>query len=365
VFVIDLSSLDASNKHGDKIQELSSNIENWTNSLLEEYSVLKNESDEYSDEIISIINNLLNSGIDNEGLTSLSEDASYTDVIEELRNMLKDGSSKLGLTDKENIQIAILQITNRVDEINDRSAKREVIKGKLETLNSEINKINGLGINSPEDDADQETEVELDNYRNVEDDEIVIPEGEVENIHPSSDELIAQVEALDEEPTEEEPFEFEFDSDGDKNDELLSDIEEYESNEENSTDDEEDDESGFEIEIEDEEPVESETEVDEDEQNVSDYFDNVDEQTEDEEDSYKTFTLGKSVSLVDISQRVYGESDYWKDLYQYDTNKEIIDTIADACGVSAEDICTKKGKLNGVTLKFPLELVTYESEENE
>ena len=117
------------------------------------------------------------------------------------------------------------------------------------------------------------------------------------------------------------------------------------------------DSSEFEIEIENEDSEEN------DEENVSNYFDNIDEE-EPEEDSYKTFTLGKAVSLVDISQRVYGDSSYWKDLYAYDTNKDIIDNIADDAGVEPEEICTKKGKLNGVTLKFPLELVTYEGEDN-
>lgn len=358
MFVIDLSSIDASNKHGDKIKELSSNIENWTNSLLEEYSVLKNESDEYSEEIQSIIANLENAGVEKEGLDELAKDATYEEVIESLRNLLKDNSAKLGLSDKENIQIAILQITNRVDEITDRSAKREVIKNKLEQLNSEINKINDVGVNSPEEDAGEETEIELDDYRDKDDEEIVIPEGEVEDIHPASEDLIANVEEV-KEPETEEGFEFDFEPEEEANEDLLSDINEYESAEDES----DEEESGFEIEIEDE--TEKPTEEDEDEQNVSDYFDTVEEQTDDEEDSYKTFTLGKSVSLVDISQRVYGEADYWKDLYQYDTNKEIIDTIADACGVDAEEICTKKGKLNGVTLKFPLELVTYESEDSE
>lgn len=348
--MIDLSSIDASNKHGDKIKELSSNIENWTNSLLEEYSVLKNESDEYSEDILNIISSLVDSEDGKIELKSNGEIVNYEEVIEELKNTLK-GNDKLSLTDKENIQIAILQISNRVEEINERSSKREIIKGKLEQLNSEINKISEIGINNPEEDAGDETEISLDDYRNVEDESIVIPEGEVEDIHPANEELIAEVEEVDDEA----PFEFEFD-DSDANEELLSDINEYEESEQA----EDDDESGFEIEIEDD--TESENE---DEQNVSNYFDNVDEQTEDDEDSYRTYTIGKSVSLVDISQRVYGEPEYWKDLYNYDTNKEIIDTIADACGVDAEEICTKKGKLNGVKLKFPLELVTYESEDSE
>ena len=354
MFVIDLSSIDASNKHGDKIKELSSSIESWTNRLLDEYEDLKKESDEYSSEILNIVSNLVSNEDGKIKLNSVGENANYEEVIEELKNLLKDstgGKGKLGLTDKENIQIAVLQISNRVDEINERTSKREIIKGKLEQLNSEIDKINDVGINNPEEDAGEETEVSLDDYRDMSDEEIVIPEGEVEDIYPANDELVANVEEVKEEPEDE----FDFNVDFDSNEDVLSDVNEY-----NSEDD--DDESGFEIEIEDDETEEAPEE--DDEQKVSDYFDTVDEESA-EEDSYKTFTLGKSVSLVDISQRVYGEADYWKDLYEYDTNKEIIDTIADASGVDSEEICTKKGRLNGVTLKFPLELVTYESEDNE
>ena len=327
--MIDLSTQDASNKHGKKVKELGDLVTSWINSLSNEYETLKQESDEYSKEIKDIIKNV--TGMEN-GKIELKtnvNDSTYSAVVDELKDVLKEGTGvkvPLELADKENIQIAILQIANRIDEINSRTEKRDVIKTKLEQINTEIDKISNKGVNAPEEDADMETVVELDDYRNKADEEVVIPEGEVEDIHPANDELVSQInESIDESTTPEEATEEPVEEDEDVN---------------------------FNIDFED--------------NNLLGDIDTFEPETEEEpeEDSYQTFTLGKAVSLVDISQRVYGDSSYWKDLYAYDTNKDIIDNIADDAGVEPEEICTKKGKLNGVTLKFPLELVTYEGEDN-
>lgn len=88
------------------------------------------------------------------------------------------------------------------------------------------------------------------------------------------------------------------------------------------------------------------------------------EETEEKEE-YASFTLNKNISLQYLVERVYEETDdaetedLWVCVYNYSDNHEQIDALASELGVSVDCVATTPGLLNGVTLKFPTDLVTY------
>lgn len=91
-------------------------------------------------------------------------------------------------------------------------------------------------------------------------------------------------------------------------------------------------------------------------------------------EEYASFTLNKNISLQYLVERVYEETDeeetedLWVGVYNYQDNHEKIDSIAEELGVSVDCVATTPGLLNGVTLKFPTDLVTYykvEDQENQ
>lgn len=88
-------------------------------------------------------------------------------------------------------------------------------------------------------------------------------------------------------------------------------------------------------------------------------------------EEYASFTLNKNISLQYLVERVYEETeeedteDLWVGVYNYRDNHEQIDAIAEELGVSVDCVATTPGLLNGVTLKFPTDLVTYHKVEEQ
>lgn len=72
------------------------------------------------------------------------------------------------------------------------------------------------------------------------------------------------------------------------------------------------------------------------------------------------FTITEKLTLKEIAKNVYGEEKYWKDLYNYGTNRGKLDRKASEYRVPVETIASLAGYLDNVTLKFPTELVTIE-----
>ena len=80
------------------------------------------------------------------------------------------------------------------------------------------------------------------------------------------------------------------------------------------------------------------------------------EKTHQKEEPFLEYEIKGNMTLVDIAESVYGNGAYWRLLYLYSTNKEKIDSIAERFNVDPEVISTIKGFLDGVKLRFPLEL---------
>lgn len=81
---------------------------------------------------------------------------------------------------------------------------------------------------------------------------------------------------------------------------------------------------------------------------------------ENDNEDFLFYEITNNVTLEEIAESVYEDSKLWKELYNYDVNKEILDRIAKSKKKSIKEICTTPGDLNNVKLKFPVELITYE-----
>lgn len=96
---------------------------------------------------------------------------------------------------------------------------------------------------------------------------------------------------------------------------------------------------------------------------VTDYYSNNSDEAisfENQDDDSMPFTLDDKLTLDEIANNVYGDSDLWKDLYKYGSNKSKIDKRAREAHVSVSVAATNPGYLAGLELNFPVELVTYE-----
>ena len=107
--------------------------------------------------------------------------------------------------------------------------------------------------------------------------------------------------------------------------------------------------------------------VQKDNEAINDYIDYIDQINKDEvvsfdnpDDDSMPFTLDDKLTLDEIANNVYGDSDLWKDLYKYGSNKNKIDKRAREAHVSVSVAATNPGYLAGLELNFPVELVTYE-----
>lgn len=99
-----------------------------------------------------------------------------------------------------------------------------------------------------------------------------------------------------------------------------------------------------------------------DETNIVSFLSKDEEQVED-----YAFTISNNISLQDLVKHVYEgtddesyDSELWTSVYNFSTNKKVIDEVADRLGVSVEEVVKTPGMLNKITLRFPTELVTYE-----
>ena len=67
------------------------------------------------------------------------------------------------------------------------------------------------------------------------------------------------------------------------------------------------------------------------------------------------------MTLSSVAGKVYENPEYWKELYKYGNNAGKINRRAAELGLTVEEVCTKKGKLEGLVISFPTELETYEA----
>lgn len=90
---------------------------------------------------------------------------------------------------------------------------------------------------------------------------------------------------------------------------------------------------------------------------------NTDSLIREESEDYVSYKIKGNLTLIDIALSVYGDKELWTLLYSYSTNKEIIDSIATKYDVDVNTIVGIKGFLDGIELKFPLNI--YAEYENE
>ena len=94
-------------------------------------------------------------------------------------------------------------------------------------------------------------------------------------------------------------------------------------------------------------------EEDNDEEELSNYLNDL---LNDESDVVKV-GFNTNSSLSDKVEAVYGDSDLWDKIYEYnDNNKGIIDGIAQELGMTPEEVVTDKDALKGNIIDFPTEL---------
>lgn len=106
--------------------------------------------------------------------------------------------------------------------------------------------------------------------------------------------------------------------------------------------------------------ITSETESQTDEESIDSYLNGESTLEEVTNEEYVLFTINDKLTLKDIAENVYGESRFWKELYNYSTNKSKIDKKASEYKTTAETVASQVGYLENVTLQFPVELVTIE-----
>lgn len=97
-----------------------------------------------------------------------------------------------------------------------------------------------------------------------------------------------------------------------------------------------------------------------DELNIDMYLNNTSNVFNEAEDEFILFTINDKLTLKEIANNVYGEEKFWKELYNYGTNKGKIDRKAAEFNLSVEEIVSASGYLENITLQFPVELVTIE-----
>lgn len=86
-----------------------------------------------------------------------------------------------------------------------------------------------------------------------------------------------------------------------------------------------------------------------------------------EEVNYAPFTINNNISFRDLIKHVYEEDDseeydseLWESVYNFSSNKDIIDQIAVNNNLTVEEVVNTPGLLKDITLRFPTELTTYE-----
>lgn len=189
-----------------------------------------------------------------------------------------------------------------ITEITDYYKKMEESKLKLENLSDILSKNHFKEL-----DKDEEFVIDLDEYRQKKKKQSVIDNGcEVIAIYPANDDLISKVNNyLHKEEVQNVPF-------IEIND-LLMDNEELNKYEKNT------------------------------------------------EEDFVKYKINGNLTLKDIASSVYGDQELWVYLYLYKTNKNILDSIAHKFDVPIEVIAGLKGFLDGVELKFPLDIFDYEN----
>lgn len=241
----------------------------------------------------------------------------------------------------EDIEIAIVRIRNRYRDIENISKKLKTYSRRIDNYPDEAYEP------LMEDDYNDEIVITRDSFKTQEviekdtKDEIMEDDNKVVETHEASQGILDSLANI---------IDFHRTESKSNNNNVFSDIEELFDNPETYN-----------------EPKEVEIEVTP--------IDSVEEETESNEvsltEEYASFTLNKNISLQYLVERVYEETDeestedLWIGVYNYSNNHEQIDAIADELGVSVDCVATTPGLLNGVTLKFPTDLVTYHKVEEQ
>jgi hypothetical protein len=250
-------------------------------------------------------------------------------LISELNKLIKENPDK----NTEDIEIAIIKIKNRYRDIENLSKKLITYSKRIDNYPDEQYEA------KMEADYNDEIVISKDSFKTqnvveeVKEIEQIEEKEEVIDHHEASNQILESLAKIIDfhKPSKEETEDIEEieETDEDKIDSILKDITPLET-----------------------EPLYKEAEEDE----LKDTL----------------FTLNKNMSLQNIVKHVYEETDdldyeseLWVSVYNYDDNSEKIDEIADELGVSIEIVACTPGLLNGVTLKFPTELRTYDQVVND
>jgi len=91
-----------------------------------------------------------------------------------------------------------------------------------------------------------------------------------------------------------------------------------------------------------------------DEAELSNYINNL---LSDDSDVVKVKFVDENSSLTDKVEAVYGDSDLWNKVYNYnDYNKDVIDEKSEELDLTPEEVANDKSALKGIVIDFPTEL---------
>lgn len=298
---------------------------------------VNSEESEYEDEELDSDNNEMTTILPIEIEDEINPD--INDIIAGLEGITLEDN----YTESKEKEDELKEETSELEESEEVSSEEDGIETNEETddITTEIEQINTEeenSINSDENSLEENNDINIDEYKaSQEIDEDLI---KVEDIKKAKPELIESLDLTlnllqkDTEISNNDNISTENNNEEDfyYDDDIMSSIEE--------------ELDGI------EEPVVDEYKEEKTEQPITE---------EDEELSECIlFTITEKLTLKEIANNVYGKEKYWKDLYNYGTNKGKLDRKASEYNVPIETIASLPGYLSNVTLKFPTELVTLE-----
>ena len=314
--MVDYSRATVSKNSKESFDKAANNIIEYIKELQAKYETTWSELESLRKERAAIIEHIIQILKNNNiKLTKPLSRCNNEEINEELLKVI----GNLSFYEREEIQVAIVKINNRYQEI--------IKMGKeLDELNEELSNTRVL-----EADSKDEVVISLSDYKNKK-----TNLEKVERISKASDELIKQLEELVESKRTvnklEESIEDEVNFIEALNSEELEEL--YESSKE--TDD-------YEIgKILDVSPIELSEQL----------------------DDFVTYTIKDNQTLAAIALNVYGNKSYWQAIYNYKDNKVKIDSKIAEHKVSLETAVDTIGILTNLKLQFPTELViSKETEE--
>lgn len=256
---------------------------------------------------------------------------------EELNNELLSVVDELPFAEKEEIQTSIIRINNRYHEI--------VKRGKiLDELSEELSNTRVL-----ENDAKEEVIISLSDYKKKK--ESTTPKehlDKVEKISKASEATIVSLNDLIK--TKKKQKELPKVKEESKKPAIIEESDLVVNPNELGMDTDIDPLTSMEIES-----------LTEDDALIASFLDGVvNGPKEKEVKDYYVHEIKGTLTLAELVKKVYGDSDYWKEIYNYGNNKGIIDRKAAEFGVTVEEAAFNVGCLTNVKLQFPTEIIAYE-----